>query len=335
MRKRGPKWQVQIRRFGFQNISKTFHIREDALRWARDVERAMDRGENPTPASTVSSGTISDLLSRYERDVSSKKRSATTEQFYVRVIKRHPIASMTIKQLNASAVRCYRDSRLTQVASGTVRNEMSLLLHAFKIAKTEWGLPIVEEVLQVSKPPPGRPRDRRLAEGEALLLINALSKCRNPLALDVFTFALETGMRRGEVLSLKWKNINLVNHTAFLPITKNGESRTVPLGPKAIKILKKRQVAKNNIQEVFPISANAIRLTWERVKEKSGIMNLRFHDLRHEAVSRFFELGLSVPEVALISGHKDPRMLFRYTHLRATDVAKKLRQKPQAMRNLT
>jgi integrase len=66
-------------------------------------------------------------------------------------------------------------------------------------------------------------------------------------------------------------------------------------------------------------------LAWERVKRRAGVVDLRFHDLRHEAISRFFELGLSVPEVALISGHKDSRMLFRYTHLRATDVAKKLK----------
>ena len=66
-------------------------------------------------------------------------------------------------------------------------------------------------------------------------------------------------------------------------------------------------------------------MDWERLKKRVGVVDLRFHDLRHEAISRFFEMGLSVPEVALISGHKDPRMLFRYTHLRAEDVAKKLR----------
>jgi integrase len=73
-----------------------------------------------------------------------------------------------------------------------------------------------------------------------------------------------------------------------------------------------------------PISANAFRLAWERVKRRAGVEDFRFHDLRHEAISRFFEIGLSVPEVALISGHRDPRMLFRYTHLRPETIARKL-----------
>ncbi len=72
------------------------------------------------------------------------------------------------------------------------------------------------------------------------------------------------------------------------------------------------------------LTGNAIRLAWEKVKKKTGVTDLRFHDLRHEAISRFFEMGLSVPEVALISGHRDPRMLFRYTHLKAEEVGKKI-----------
>ena len=74
---------------------------------------------------------------------------------------------------------------------------------------------------------------------------------------------------------------------------------------------------------VFPISANCLRLAWERCRDKSHIKGLRFHDLRHEAVSRFFEMGLSVPEVALISGHKDVRQLFRYTHLKPENLIAK------------
>jgi len=74
---------------------------------------------------------------------------------------------------------------------------------------------------------------------------------------------------------------------------------------------------------LFPITANNLRLAWVRVKNKSNIRDLRFHDLRHEAISRFFEMGLSIPEVALISGHKDIRQLFRYTHLKPEDVIRK------------
>lgn len=115
-------------------------------------------------------------------------------------------------------------------------------------------------------------------------------------------------------------------------MTKNGEARTVPLSPKAMLLLEGLHQARQRPSQglggascdlVFPISANAFRLAWERVRKRAGVVDLRFHDMRHEAISRFFEMGLR-PEVALISGHKDARMLFRYTHLRAVDVARKL-----------
>jgi integrase len=104
-------------------------------------------------------------------------------------------------------------------------------------------------------------------------------------------------------------------------MSKNGQERTIPLTTGAIGILKDTPRER---EEVFPISANALQLAWGRLRRRVNINNLRFHDLRHEAISRFFEMGLSVPEVALISGHRDVRMLLRYTHLRAADIVKKL-----------
>ena len=127
-------------------------------------------------------------------------------------------------------------------------------------------------------------------------------------------------MRRSEILNLRWIDVDLDNGFAFLFDTKNGEDRRVPLTKTARDVLSK--LSKQD-ERVFPISANCVRLAWERTRKKAGISDLRFHDLRHEAVSRFFEMGMSVPEVALISGHKDVRQLFRYTHLNPTNVFKK------------
>ena len=146
---------------------------------------------------------------------------------------------------------------------------------------------------------------------------------RSELLADIVRFAIATGMRRGELLNLSWPNVNIEARTAHLPHTKNGEARTVPLSPDALGVLV-RQERTDGEDRVFPTSANAVRLAWERLKRREGIKDLRFHDLRHEAISRFFELGLSVPEVSAISGHKDPRMLMRYTHLKAENIAQKL-----------
>jgi integrase len=136
-------------------------------------------------------------------------------------------------------------------------------------------------------------------------------------------------MRRGEILGLQWRDIDHESRTARLHLTKNGDGRDVPLGPTAVGILTMRWegVASEGTPSptslVFPISANAVRLAWSRLLKRSGVDDLRFHDLRHEAVSRFFELGLTLPEVGLISGHRDARMLLRYTHLKPRAVAEK------------
>jgi integrase len=156
-------------------------------------------------------------------------------------------------------------------------------------------------------------------------LRTALAKCRNGLLSNVIMFAIHTGMRRGEILSIRWSDINFDASTAHLADTKNGDARTVPLSSSALAAL---PATDNHAagERVFPLSPNAVRLAWERLKRRAGVNDLHFHDLRHEAISRFFELGLSIPEVALISGHRDFKMLFRYTHLRPADVAKKLGQ---------
>ena len=134
-------------------------------------------------------------------------------------------------------------------------------------------------------------------------------------------FAIETGMRRSEILSLRWENLSDLKRIATLPYTKNGSKRDVPLSQKAAKIIASLPAHKDN---VFPTTDYAVRHAWDRLIKRAGIENLRFHDLRHEAVSRFFEMGLSVPEVALISGHKDYRMLARYTHMTAENICSKL-----------
>ena len=154
-------------------------------------------------------------------------------------------------------------------------------------------------------------------------LHGAAEGLRNPLIWPIIDIAVETAMRRSEILSLTWENVDIQNGTCHLPMTKNGSPRTVPLTSKARQIVKS---CFQNSELVFPVSSNAVRLSWDRLRARAGINDLRFHDLRHEAISRFFERGLSIAEVALISGHKDPRMLFRYTHLRAEDVAKKLQK---------
>jgi integrase len=130
-------------------------------------------------------------------------------------------------------------------------------------------------------------------------------------------------MRRSEILGLEWHQVDFNRQTALLPITKNGGTREVPLSHEALDVLR-RQKAKNDTSTQFPVNVNSLRLAWDGLRARAGLSELRFNDLRHEAISRFFEMGLNMPEVAVISGHRDPRMLFRYTHLRAESLLPKI-----------
>ena len=191
---------------------------------------------------------------------------------------------------------------------------------------TEWGL---EKVLRtnpvslISKPRAPRPRDRRLEAGELERLL-ATGASPNPWFRPVVLFAIETGMRGGEILSLCWEHVQLDKRYVHLPDTTNGDSRDVPLSPVALELLRDLLRNKNPDQLVFPIHYEALKSAWRRACDRAEISDFRFHDLRHEAASRFFEKGLNVMEVAAITGHKDLRMPQRYTHLRAEDLALKL-----------
>ncbi len=320
---KSSKFEVQIRRKGFSPIGRSFLKRSDAEQWARHMETKLDRGDLPTPVKVLDSYKLKDILERYRDEITVRKRSMETEAYILNAFIRNPIAKLTLAQLKASHFVTYREKRLKQVKPGTVNRELSIIKHALDIAEREWDIPIRQNpLLKIKKLKVSNARSRRLSEEEYHSLMQAVEETRNNLIKPLMNFAIETGMRRGEITRLQWVEIDYEARTLFIPITKNGHSRTIPLTGKALEILK--ELEGNRRDRPFPMSDNAAKLAWQRLLKRSGIKDLHFHDFRHEAISRFFERGLSVPEVALISGHRDFRMLFRYTHLKAEDVAQKL-----------
>jgi integrase len=320
IRKRQSKWHVQVRRSG-QSRTRTFTHKTDAEVWARKTEREIDTGEIRAVADRLKTVTVGDLLRRYRDEVIPKKRSAASIELYIvdRFIE-HPMSFSSLAAFSPAAVTRFRDERLRQVKGSTVVRDLGVLRHCFEVARKDWGIPLkTNPVAEITMPSVGRPRERRITEAE----LSALkSRCTHPLLWSVITIAIETGMRRGEIVNMKWSDIDWDLGTLHIPTTKNGHPRTIPLTPMAMETLK--SVTRDG-DLVFPMTGNAVRLAWERLKKRAGVVDLRFHDLRHEAVSRFFEMGLSVPEVALISGHRDLRMLHRYTHLKAEKVGEKIR----------
>ena len=321
IRKHRNKWQVRVRRKGHPVVCKSFTQKADALAWARKQEIALDKGA-PIRANTLTPFRLSNGIERYTLEVTAKKRGSRSETYRLISLKRHPIAGQDVRHTSSRAIADYRDARLKQVSPASVRKELSLLSSIFKTAEREWGFEgLANPVERVTVPSGKTNRGGRLDAETMTLLLRALDDCSHTLLPSIVIIALETGMRRSEILSLKWQNIDFDRRLAYLPQTKNGEARYIPLTKRAFTTIK--SLARND-EKVFPISANAVRLAWERLKRQAGFQHLRFHDLRHEAISRLFEKGLTVPEVASISGHKTPSMLFRYAHADLGKVAQKL-----------
>ncbi|NNE24550.1 MAG: site-specific integrase [Rhizobiales bacterium] len=322
IRKRNNKWQVQVRRAGQVATSKTFKCRTNTAKWARQQETAADRGELSVDLSPLRKITLGDLVSRYLEEVTPRKRSAVAEKYVLRKFRAHPICKKSLANITTSAFSKYRDERLAVISPSGLKRELVPVRNIFEVARRDWGIPIKENPLdQLRLKFVDQRRERRLKEGELDRIISEARKCKNPYVVPVILFAIETGMRRGEILAVTWDDLDTTEETLRIPQSKNGYSRCIPLSGKALAILESLQPVS---ERVFPTTANALRLNWERVKKRAGIDDLHFHDLRHEAISRFFELGLTVPEVALISGHRDTRMLLRYAHGDTKVVQRKL-----------
>jgi hypothetical protein len=317
-RKRSGKWQVRIQRQDFPDQCKTFLLRSDAESWARKTEISLDKGQlnsnNPHTA-------LKELLHRYKKEVTPKKKFSSVEMYRVNAWLKHPLANYSINKIRNVDIAKWRDERILQKkAPNTIRLELAVISHLYTIAKNEWGYEsLINPTLQITLPKLPNGRTRRISSNELdLILKNTNSILLRPIVI----FAIETAMRRSEIASLEWKHLDLENRTILLPETKNGDARKVPLSNLAINQI---MLMKNNHPtKIFNITAHAITIAFRRTCKRSGIEELPFHTLRHEAVSRFFEKGFSLAEVAAISGHKTWSMLKRYTHLKAENLVSKL-----------
>ena len=310
IRKRNNRWQVQVRSRIYGSISKSFHRKSDAQKWAIEQEALMQSGQWSRNMDRGSR--ISDLLNKYLSDVTPKKRHPEPEKRRLNRLLKDPIATHYLGTFDSTVAAQFRDRRLADGAR-TTEYDLILLKHAWNIANKEWGWALGPNPMEKIRFPKTNPaRERRLMPGEFERLREAASEMSCWYLWPVVELAIETAMRKGELLSLQWCNIDFEKSVALLPQTKNGTPRWVPLSPRASEILLSLE---KTDERIFPIGPDALRHGWDRLCQKAEIEGLRFHDLRHEAVSRLFEMKLTVPEVAFISGHKTPSQLLKYAHI--------------------
>ena len=282
--------------------------------------------------------TVKTALERYLKEVTPTKKASTqrSEPGKARKLTEH-LGQYSLASLSAEQVARFRDDRLGEGKSrNTVRLELAMLGHLYTIAIKEWGMGLVANpVSNIRRPVPPPGRDRRLRGDEEERLLRACEAHSNPMLAWIVKLALYTGMRHGEIVSLQRGQVNLKRRSIHLTDAKNHSSRTVPLTNKAIGVLREAMnhaIRPMDTELIFfgepgrdgvrrPYSTNRV---WRLALGRAGIENLRFHDLRHEATSRFVEAGLSDQEVSSITGHKSMQMLRRYTHLRTENLSEKI-----------
>lgn len=334
IRQRGTQFEVQIRRKGWPTLSKSFPDKAAARGWVSVIESEMVRGIF-IDRTEAEKNTLGDLLGRYLTEVSEGKKGAQSERYRIASLLRDPIAQYKVAGLSGKVLAEWRDRRLKQVSGSTTNRDLGLISHVINVARKEWGIHIENPVAMIRRPPESRGRNRRLSESEEQRLLAELQPStrsekgyydeggtRNPWIYPLVVLAIETAMRRSEILSLRWDDVFLVDRYVRLNDTKNGDSRDVPLSTRAHDTLK--NLPRHISGSVFPTTADAVKKAFVRATERSEITNLHFHDLRHEGTSRLAEKLDNVLELSAVTGHKTLSMLKRYYHPRAKDLARKL-----------
>ena len=322
-RNRGGKWQARVQIKGHAALSKTFINKIDAERWAKQVEVEMQKGSY-TNLVLAERTTFAEIIERYVTEVLPTMRGGTADVIRLKALARRPIGKLSMVSLTPQKIAQHRDERLKEIAPATVIRELSYFSSIISYARKEWGININNPVALVARPRNPQGRSRLLDDAETSALFEKLKPIgrRSIWMLPLVRLALETAMRRSELLGLRWEHIDFQKRIIFLQLTKNGTSRTVPLSTHAIQIL--TEMPRNIDGRVFPINHAAVSANFDRARKRAGVKDIRFHDLRHMAITRLAEKLPNLIELSAVSGHKSLSMLKRYYHPNPEHLAEKL-----------
>jgi integrase len=314
-------YRVQIRRHGFPPISRTFQRKSDADRWARETEADMSR-RRYFPQHQAERHTLADLVDRQLEAVKIDRPHDYERQKVILGWWKEKLGEYTLATLTPDLIARHRDQLQSKEGRmpSTVNRYLSALSKAFGNAVKEWHWIADNPMHRVSKKPEPRGIVRYLHDAERRSLLDACRKSEyNPLYLIVL-FALTTGMRRGEILGLRWQDIDLERCVAVLQSTKNGDRRSVPIVPEVAQLLREHgKVRKLGNDQVFvgdgPGEVWLFDKAWYAALKAAKVKKFRFHDLRHTAASYLAMSGATTAEIAAVLGHRTLQMVKRYAHL--------------------
>lgn len=323
-KKRGQltRYRVQIRRHGFPPETATFERKTDAVKWARQAEADLERGLR-FPQQEAGRHTLAELVDRQLALIKLKRPHAYAVQKVILTwwkdkLGDYTLAALTIK---SEVFAEKRDELLTKegLSTATANRYLSALSKAFKNAVKEWKWVRENPLRNVSRETEPKGRVRYLSDEERAALLEACRKSEyKPLYLIVL-FAVTTGMRRGELLGLRWQDVDLERRVALLQNTKNGDRRSVPVVPEVALLLREHgKVRRLDNDLIFTSDSAEVWLfdkAWYQALKEAKTKDFRFHDLRHTAASYLAMSGASVPELAAVLGHRTLQMVKRYAHL--------------------
>ena len=339
IRKNGSSWQAIIRKKGFKQQSKAFPLKKDAIAWANVKESELVRGTFVDTA-TADSTSFAECLDDYEKEqTQAGRRSLKQLKSQLQIIRRSDLVSLSLANVTPADIVKFQKQRMaTGIKTATYIKDHNLLHTIFETIQRGWGihLPKGNPVKLISKPKHKDPisRSRRLEAGEEKLIFKYLEDHTDHIDL-VVRFALITGMRRSEILNIRFGDINTAKREINVLVTKTDNPRTIPMlqGLQSAIRWRTRQITNKEGQntitpdrKLFSVKPDSVSNAFKKACAKGGIKDLTLHDLRHEAISRLFEQGLDMMEVSSISGHKSFDMLKQYTHLRPQGILDKLQR---------
>lgn len=320
-------YKVMIRpKDGLPPTYKTFPTFQEAKDWSIQEEARRRQGIY-FPEQARNKHTLSDLIDQYIECMLPSKPKSSRDILRHLNWWRNKIGKFTLNFITPDLIAKYRKELIEGTTyKGTIRmaattnRYLASLSIVLSYGVKERGWLSINPMLRVSKLKESRGRDRVLSKEECEKLLKACSQSKNPYLLPVVTLALCSGMRKGEILKLKWESINLEQGIISLKETKSGYPRSIPLIGTALTEIKKIYQKRNPFNPfVFPSKKRfgeiAIRKPWENALNKANIKDFRFHDLRHTFATFAAKSGASNLELATAMGHRSLSMLSRYTHM--------------------
>ena len=327
-------YRVQIRRKGHKLISQTFHKKTLARIWMDTTEMQLREGKYREDEQNFKA-----LLDKYITVIGKIKPFGKSKGYVLNSL-RYDLGQYKLCELTLDVLLAYAQRRRETVCAGTVKVDMMYLGVVLRTAESMWGAkPNIQDydsamaichklgIIGLSDE-----RDRRCSEAEITAI---LKQVRSGLPVeDWVAFSLCTAMRVGEIAKLRWRDLGADGKTIIIRQRKHPRKKrdeVVPLVPEARAIIARQPKLIGDATLIFPQKAHSITTAFRAAVRRAGIEDMRYHDLRHEAISRLFDLGFDSMIVASFSGHRDINMLRRYTHTNAGMVLKQLDERTKKL----